>query len=77
MPWKRCECSTHIDVAIVTSAFYRTPEQWQIDFVSENFGKLACFECGGEVKREDIGNALPYHVTAQCVTGRLRALGVI
>ena len=77
-PWKACTCSTHVDnVAIVTRGFMEAPEPWQIAFVRENGGKLACFECGGEVKPQDLGDTLPDHVTGSTLTRRLRELGVL
>jgi len=76
---KPCDCgSNHADdVAIVTRGFMTPPEQWQIDFVMQNRGKLVCFKCGGEVQKEDMANDNADHVTASTVTERLRDLGVI
>jgi hypothetical protein len=75
MAWKRCICKDHSDnVAIVTTVFMGDPEPWQVEFVKENHGLLACFDCGGEVADYD---GAPDHVTATITTMRLRDLGVI
>lgn len=74
--WKACTCQSHENnVAIITRAFYDNPDQAKIDFVVAHAGKLVCFKCGGEVQAAP--DIWPDHVTATCVTARLRELGVI
>lgn len=74
MPMKPCVCGKSAGAtAMVTTCFTGTPEQWQVDFVRANVGKLVCFYCGGEVP----ATADYDHVTAGTVTERLRELGVI
>jgi hypothetical protein len=75
MAWKRCICKDHSDnVAIVTTVFMGAPEPWQVEFVKENHGLLACFDCGGEVADYD---GVYDYVTGDLIATLLRDLGVI
>ena len=79
-PWKACGCSSHPDnVAIVTTIFqpWDKPKTIEINFMRLHAYKLACFQCGGEVKPADLGETVPDHIGAGTITSRLRQLGII
>jgi len=75
--WKRCTCQSHakkVTVIVPVTMFHELSAK-ECAFILRYSGHFACFDCGGEVARQDAG--CYDHVTGDTVARRLSELGVI